>query len=104
MQRKLDALVDMESQFVEGGALGSADLVAGGEEQRQKRRREVREAFEARDRKTAETYAAELEQWYGKRATPIEYAEAFEICEYGHQPTPEELRTLFPFFPEAKAP
>lgn len=104
MDRKVEALVDMESQFVEGGALGSADLIAGGEEQRQKRRREVRDAFEARDRKTAEAYATELTKWYGERATPFEYAEAFEICEYGHQPTPEELRKLFPFFPAAIAP
>ena len=30
-------------------------------------------------------------------------AEAFEVCEYGTQPTAAELRKLFPFFP-AKAP
>src|SRR5690606_12063656 len=44
MERKLDALVGMESQFVEGGALGSAELL-GPESNRPERRRLVREAF-----------------------------------------------------------
>jgi hypothetical protein len=29
----------------------------------------------------------------------VKYAEAFEICEYGHQPTPQEIKDLFPFLP-----
>ena len=38
-----------------------------------------------------------LEKWYGtEKATQVKYAEAFEICEYGHQPTDEEKRQLFP--------
>lgn len=40
---------------------------------------------------------AALEKWYGKQsADGIKYAEAFEICEYGRQPTDEEIRRLFP--------
>lgn len=31
----------------------------------------------------------------------VRYAEAFEICEYGRQPTKDELRQLFPFLPKA---
>lgn len=42
-----------------------------------------------------------LEKWYGKAAAAqVEYAELFEISEYGHQPTDEELRAIFPFFPD----
>jgi len=26
----------------------------------------------------------------------VKYAEAFEICEYGRRPSPEELKKLFP--------
>lgn len=38
-----------------------------------------------------------LERWYGQeKAGQIQYAEAFEICEYGHQPNEEEIRKLFP--------
>ncbi|HYK90296.1 MAG TPA: PIG-L family deacetylase [Acidobacteriota bacterium] len=44
-----------------------------------------------------------LVKWYGpERAKAIKYAEAFEICEYGMQPTREDLRRLFPFFPDGK--
>lgn len=32
------------------------------------------------------------------RAAKAKFVEAFEICEYGHKPKMEELKTLFPFF------
>ncbi len=41
-----------------------------------------------------------LEKRYGANATSIQNAEAFEITEYGRQPSEEEIRKLFPFFPE----
>lgn len=42
-----------------------------------------------------------LEKWYGKeKARQIQYAEAFEICEYGHQPDDETIRKLFPMLNE----
>ncbi len=38
-----------------------------------------------------------LEKWYGKeKAEQINYAEAFEICEYGSIPTEADIRRLFP--------
>jgi hypothetical protein len=38
-----------------------------------------------------------LEKWYGaERAAKIRHAEAFEVCEYGYQPSDTELRQLFP--------
>jgi hypothetical protein len=41
-----------------------------------------------------------LEKWYGKeKAAGIQYAEAFEICEYGRQPDEAEIRRLFPMIP-----
>ena len=37
-----------------------------------------------------------LEKWYGKeRAAQIQYAEAFEICEYGTQPGEDDLKKIF---------
>ena len=99
IEQKLTSLVGMESQFVEGGALGSADLIAGGEPKLEERRRTVRDGFSKRDRETAEKFRTKLAEWYGDEAAkPIVFAEAFEICEYGRQPTKEELRKLFPFF------
>src|SRR4051812_42108155 len=38
-----------------------------------------------------------LENWYGKDKSPlIQYAEAFEICEYGSRPNEADLKRLFP--------
>jgi len=41
-----------------------------------------------------------IEKWYGAKAPSIQYAEAFEITEYGRRPDEAEIRKLFPFFPE----
>jgi LmbE family N-acetylglucosaminyl deacetylase len=38
-----------------------------------------------------------LKKRYGATADAIKNAEAFELCEYGRQPTPEELGQLFPY-------
>jgi len=103
IERKIDALSVMESQFLEGGALGSADLIPADERELGDRRREVRNRFASRGRAIAQKYQAELKSWYGeKRSGDTAYAEAFEICEYGKQPTRDELRSLFPFFPDAE--
>lgn len=41
-----------------------------------------------------------LEKYYGKdAAAKVQYAEAFEICEYGRRPTSEDIKRLFPFLP-----
>jgi LmbE family N-acetylglucosaminyl deacetylase len=38
-----------------------------------------------------------LVHWYGDdKGATIQFAEAFEICEYGRRPTDEEIRRLFP--------
>jgi len=47
----------------------------------------------------ANDYRQELTKRYGARGRNVKYAEAFEICEYGRQPSEEEIRKLFPFFP-----
>ncbi len=46
------------------------------------------------------TVRAGLEKYYGKEgAAKVQQAEAFEICEYGRRPTPEDIKRLFPFLP-----
>ena len=38
-----------------------------------------------------------LEQWYGAdKAAKVKYVEAFEICEYGKQPSDEDIKKIFP--------
>jgi LmbE family N-acetylglucosaminyl deacetylase len=99
IEKKLDALDTMASQFYEGGALGSADLMPSDQAKQQERRRHVRSGHADRSRAVAGRFRAELADWYGKdRAAKVRHAEAFEICEYGRRPDKAELARLFPFF------
>jgi LmbE family N-acetylglucosaminyl deacetylase len=99
LKKKLDALGIMKSQFFEGGANGNQGLLAGDEAGRASRDREVSEGFARRFRQTAENYRSKLADLYGEeRAKKVTAAEAFEVCEYGNQPSKEELKKLFPFF------
>jgi len=42
---------------------------------------------------------AGLVKWYGaEKGNSFKHAESFEICEYGKQPTEEEIRKIFPMF------
>lgn len=103
IERQLDALGIMESQFFEGGALGSADLIPSDAEGRKARHAEVRSRFRDRYRAVADRFREDLIDWYGEEeAAKIQYAVAFEVCEYGKQPTAAELKKLFPFLPEAR--
>jgi LmbE family N-acetylglucosaminyl deacetylase len=101
MEKKLDALDTLVSQFYEGGALGSADLLPSDPAKQEARRRLVREQHAERSRAVARRYRGKLGDWYGKeRADKVQYAEVFEVCEYGRQPNRAELAKLFPFFEE----
>jgi LmbE family N-acetylglucosaminyl deacetylase len=43
-----------------------------------------------------------LTRWYGaERASRIEFAESFQIADYGRQPSDDEIRRLFPMLPPA---
>lgn len=100
IEKKLEALSVIDSQFAEwlpwiGKYLGEVP------KDPEKVKDYIKERFKPYIRKTADSHRAELAEWYGEEAaSSIEYAEAFEICEYGRQPTQEEIRKLFPFFPE----
>ena len=99
IDKKLDALMGMDSQFYEGGALGSADLISTDPARKQERRKALREGFADRDRAVANRFRAKLEELYGRdRAARVQHAEAFEICEYGRRPDKAEIKRLFPFF------
>jgi len=101
VDKKLAVVEAMESQFYEGGC---CDVPAGGMPQdaagKEARRKQVHDFFASRFAATADRFRSRLAEWYGAdRAAGIRYAEAFEICEYGRQPTQEEIRRLFPFLP-----
>src|SRR5688572_11068563 len=99
VQKKLAAVEAMPSQFYEGGANGGPVLVPGDEAGRARRKTEVREGFKKRFASTAQRFRDKLRELYGpQRGDAVQYAEAFEISEYGRRPTAEEIRRLFPFF------
>lgn len=100
IEKKAEALALLESQFVEGGATGSPDRVPQNEEERKAALERVREGFRRRAAQIADQCRSKLVELYGEQqGQQVKYAEAFEICEYGRQPSKDELRKLFPFLP-----
>ncbi len=99
IDRKLDALAVMESQFLEGGANGHEGLMPKNDQERTRRVKAVRDGHASRNINTANRFRNVLNEWYGNdAAAKVRHAEAFEICEYGRRPDKQELRKLFPFF------
>ena len=96
--KKVYALAAHESQFFDWlpWTAGNLEAVPEGEQERLKFLAEWRNA------KPDEAMAKNLEKWYGARASEIAHAEAFEICEYGLQPTDEQIRALFPMLAEER--
>ena len=98
--QKMDALHELESQVYEGGASGSADYVANvpPASAPEARRQWLKQRWIDRQGREAQKFREILARWYGpEQAQKIQYAEAFEICEYGRRPTADELKKLFPF-------
>ena len=100
VDKKLAVVEAMPSQFYEGGC---CDMPAGGlptaAAGKAARAKEVRDRFTRRFASTADRFRNRLAEWYGpEQAARIKYAEAFEVCEYGRQPSKDEIRQLFPFF------
>jgi len=94
----LDALLVMESQIHEGGANGYAGLFPEDPAGRQRRRDEVRRDLAKRYAGYADSYRDALVKFYGEQqGQKVRYAQAFEICEYGRQPSRDELKQMFPF-------
>lgn len=101
-EQKLAALHLMPSQVYEGGASGSAEYVAKVPPASDEAGRKtwLRKRWEARQGAEADRFRDALVKWYGaEQGRAVRFAEAFEICEYGRQPSPDEVRKLFPFFP-----
>ncbi len=100
VEKKAACIEKLESQFYEGGALGNAGLIPADPAGQAKRREQVRAAYLGRARQVADAHREKLTEFYGADgAKRVVHAEAFEVCEYGRQPTAAELRRLFPFFP-----
>lgn len=100
-ETKLAAVHELESQVYEGGASGSEEFVSRIPPARdiEGRKAWLRQRWEARQSAEADSAREALIRWYGDDAgKKVRFAESFEICEYGLQPSDEEIRRLFPFF------
>jgi len=102
IERKMDAMAKLVSQFIEGGCGGSASELPRGEADLKARQEQLHMGWLRQQHvDIANQYRNKLVELYGEEAgKKIRHAEAFEICEYGRQPTQDELRTLFPFLPQ----
>ncbi|MBI3469554.1 MAG: PIG-L family deacetylase [Planctomycetes bacterium] len=103
-EKKVDALMALESQLFETVYADDATRekqLAEMPKDPAGRRAVAYKRFAERDGRIADQYREALGKWYGPdNARAIKYAEAFEVCEYGSQPTADEIKQLFPFLPK----
>jgi LmbE family N-acetylglucosaminyl deacetylase len=98
-EKKIAAIHSLPSQVYEGGANGSDRFMADIPKDEASRKAWAVRVHGGRYAAVAEKHREALVKWYGpERGKVATYAEAFEICEYGRKPSPEELKKLFPFF------
>ncbi len=84
--------------------MGNEKRLPRDEEEKKAAQERLRNAFRNRFARIADSGRDKLIELYGEEAgKQVRYAEAFEICEYGRQPSSDEIRKLFPFFPESKS-
>ena len=97
IDQTVDALSIMESQFLEGGALGSEARLWNSEAEKKQKIKQMKDYFKSRYAREAYRWRDELVDRYGEsKGNAIQYAVAFELCEYGRQASREELASLFP--------
>jgi LmbE family N-acetylglucosaminyl deacetylase len=100
-EQKVDALTELVSQTFEGGAGGSPEFLEQVPTDPARQREWLMKRWVYRQSGEADLYRDTLIRLYGEdRGKLVKYAEAFEICEYGRRPSPDELKKMFPFFDE----
>ncbi len=98
IEKKVNALNEMDSQFYEGGCMSSDATLPKTPQEAKERRAKIREMLRLRSEVAADAFRDSLIKWYGaEKAAKIKHAEAFEICEYGRKISDEEIRGVFPF-------
>lgn len=99
VEAKVAALHEHTSQMYEWLPYNRGELEAVPPEGDDEARRAwLAEHLTARFRRPADLYREALVARYGKeRGSRVASAEAFQVSEYGAQPSPEELGRLFPF-------
>ena len=99
LAKKVDGLDAHVSQFYEWLPWTNGDL-ANVPKDVVERKKWLLASMERRSSVKPEIKAS-LEKWYGtEKAEKVKYVEVFEVTEYGKQPSPEEVRRLFPMLPK----
>ncbi len=100
IEKKQDAIWKLQSQIESLWATGNFEKVVPiptDPEGRATRRKQQDERTAGRDRTVAQKYRDKLIELYGpEKGKTVQYAEAFEICEYGRRPSADELKKMFP--------
>lgn len=97
-EKKFEALSKITSQFLEW-LPWMAKMREAVPKEPEKAKQFMVEMFRSRMKLRPDADKTALVKRYGQeRADKVEYVESFEICEYGKQPSEEEIRALFPFF------
>jgi len=100
-EQKVEAIWTLESQIESSWATGNFERVVPIPKDRtgrEERRKVVRDLLAQRNESIANKYRDQLIKLYGEeKGRKVRYAEAFEICEYGRQPSIEELKEIFIF-------
>ncbi len=98
-EQKFEAIWQLESQIESTWATGAFEEIIpvpkDGPE-RDARFQQVRERIGGRNERIANQYRDQLVEMFGdEKGASIKTAEAFELCEYGRQPSREELFKMF---------
>ena len=95
---KWDCIRAMPSQFADAGSW-QAKYLPGVPDDPDARADHILNFMMQRNAAVADQYRDRLIELYGQeRGSQIRYAEAFEICQYGRQPSIDELKAMFPTF------
>ena len=97
IDKKIDALDAHESQMYEWGPWVDGRYHETVPKDKAKRREWLAERVKSRSGQFDEERKEALIKWYGSEvASRTQFVEAFEIAEYGKQPSDQDLRKLFP--------
>lgn len=99
-QKKWDCVHAMDSQFSDAGSWQAATNPAVPDDP-EEREQYLVDTVKEGDAALADEYRDRLRELYGSdRAEEIEYAEAFELCQYGSHASEERLKELLPTGPQ----